>query len=223
MGNLSRRCLRASRGRLLSGVLWLSTTTRIHWDSRGKNIGELNLCEEERSHLTVVETGAPSVWLMESWRPLWDNREVNINIGKGEACYNYPYIGFSSVYFVASRLVCKDMQNSLVPASESSRYEYPSQCRELDSERSQRTWNPLYLRGSGVITKCHVLDWGHLRGWRRRLSAMMVGDQVERAVFPTTSQTPIPDGAHESGPSYCMFSIFAQSHTAPHSEGQEEK
>jgi len=99
--------------------------------------------------------------------------EVNTSIGKDEACPNYPYIGLSNAYLVASRLVCKDMQNSLVPGSESSRYEYPSQCRGLDSEGSQRTWKPLYLRGSGAITKCHVVEWGHLKGWRRCLSAMI--------------------------------------------------
>jgi len=69
-----------------------------------------------------------------------ETTEVNISMGKDEedeACYNYPHIGFS-IYLATSRLVCKDMQNSLVLDSDS-RYEYPSQYRELDSEGSQRT------------------------------------------------------------------------------------
>jgi len=42
-----------------------------------EKILKTDACEEERSHLTVAETGASSVRLMKSWRTLWDNREAN--------------------------------------------------------------------------------------------------------------------------------------------------
>lgn len=48
------------------------------------------------SHLTIAETGASMVWVMES--------------GKHKACHNYLYIGFSNTYLAASRLIPKDMQ-----------------------------------------------------------------------------------------------------------------